>query len=468
VPDAVPEPGSFRDRSARVFYHQGQVFRALSGRALEQWETLSATEFHAQFVARGGIVRSQRVGLADVALPPSEVPWAAVLRHEAVPFVSYPYEWPFGMLKDAALLHLDLLLAALREGLTLKDASAYNVQWRGTTPVHVDVASFEKWTPGEPWMGYRQFCQLFLYPLLLVAYHDVPFHPWLRGSLEGVDAESCWKILGGRALRRRGVATHVYLQARAQAACGGTTRDVRAELRAAGFDARLIAANARRLRKLVGGLEWRRRQSTWSEYTRDSRYDAADLATKSEFVRAAAASRRRHLAWDLGCNTGNFSRLAAEHASHVVAIDGDHLAVERLYQALKAERNCAILPLVVNLADPSPDLGWRLLERKRLTARGRPDLVLCLALVHHLVIAANIPLCELLDWLAGLGAEIVIEFATREDDMVRRLLRNKEDQYADYRLDVFERDLAARCTVVRREPLASGTRVMYWARPRNA
>ncbi|RPJ72174.1 MAG: methyltransferase [Acidobacteria bacterium] len=467
MPDAVLEPGSFRDRSARVFYHHGEVFRALSARALEQWEALSATEFHARFVAQGRMIRSERVDL-DMALPPGAVGWAAALRHEAVPFVSYPYEWSFGMLQDAALLQLDLLIAALDEGLTLKDASAYNVQWRGTVPVFVDVASFEKWTPGEPWMGYRQFCQLFLYPLLLVAYRDVPFHPWLRGSLEGVDAESCQKVLGVRTLLRPGVATHVYLQSRAQAACADTMRDVRAELRAAGFNTRLIKSNARSLRKLVAGLRWRRRPSTWSEYARDHHYNDTDLATKTNFVRAAAASRPHHLAWDLGCNTGTFSRVAANHARQVVAIDGDHLAVERLYQALKAERNATILPLVVNLADPSPDLGWRLLERKQLTARGRPDLVLCLALVHHLVIGANIPLSEFLDWLAGLGADIVIEFVTREDPMVRSLLRNRDDQYADYRLDVFERELAARCAVVRRQPLACETRVLYWARPRNA
>lgn len=468
MPEAGIEPGSFRDRSARVFYHQGEVFRGLSERALAEFDALSATAFYARFVASGGLIPSERVDPAALSLPEAARGWAAVLRHETVPFVSYPYEWSFGMLRDAALLQLDLLIAALDEGMTLKDASAYNVQWRGAVPVFVDVASFERWTPGQPWVGYRQFCQLFLYPLLLLAYRGVPFHPWLRGSLEGIEPDACLNALGARARFRPGVLAHVYLQARAQAAYGDTRKDIRADLRAAGFDSRMIKANAVRLRKLAAGLTWRCAGSTWSDYTKCGHYEAADAEKKRAFVRDAAAARERRLVWDLGCNTGTFSRIAANHARHVVAIDADHLAVERLYQELKAEGNRKILPLVGNLADPSPDLGWRNLERRRLTARARPDLVLCLALIHHVVIGANVPLAEFLDYLLDLGAEFVIEFVTRDDQMVQRLLRNKEDQYADYHLDVFERELAARCDVLRREALGSGSRVLYFARPRTA
>lgn len=466
MPEAVLEPGSFRDRSARVFLQDGEVLRGLNERALDQWNALSSTAFFRRFVADGGLVATERLDPSQRPLPAAAGEWAAVLRHETIPFVSYPYEWSFGMLRDAALLQLDLLLAALDEGMTLKDASAYNVQWRGAKPVFVDIGSFERRPAGEPWIGYRQFCQLFLYPLLLTAYRDIPFHPWLRGSLEGIDPQSCLNTLGLAARLKAGVLSHVYLQARAQAAYGGTRRDVKADLRAAGFDSALIKANAARLRKLIAGLTWKRGRSTWSEYTKCGHYEAADAEAKRRFVGRAAATGDRRLVWDLGCNTGTFSRIAAEHARYVVAVDADHLAVERLYGALNAEGNTRILPLVGNLADPSPDLGWRNLERKRLAARGRPDLVLALALIHHVVIGANIPLAEFVDWLADLGADIVVEFVTREDPMVGVLLRNKEDQYADYQLDVFERCLRSRCEIVEREALGSGTRVMYWARPR--
>jgi SAM-dependent methyltransferase len=184
-------------------------------------------------------------------------------------------------------------------------------------------------------------------------------------------------------------------------------------------------------------------------------------------VRSVAAARDWNLAWDLGCNVGRYSRLAAERARSVVAIDSDHLAVERLYRALKVERLRNILPLVGDLADPSPDLGWRNLERRRLTERGRPDLVLCLALIHHVVIGANIPLAEFLEWLRELGADVVLEFVTRTDPMVKVLLQNKEDQYADYDLQRFEREFTARFTVVGRQPLGSGTRILYHGRRRH-
>jgi precorrin-6B methylase 2 len=257
----------------------------------------------------------------------------------------------------------------------------------------------------------------------------------------------------------------VVLQAKAQRAYASTRRDVKADLRAAGFDSRLIKANAKRLRALVAGLTWTPQRSTWSDYIQCGHYEPADAEQKREFVRAAAGTRERNLAWDLGCNVGVFSRIAAERTRYVVAMDADHVAVDRLYHGLKADGSRTILPLVVNLTDPSPELGWRNLERKRLFERGRPELVLALALIHHVVIGGNIPLAEFLDWLRSLGADLIVEFVTREDPMVKTLLRNKEDQYADYHQEIFDRELGARYTIARRLPLGSGTRIMYYATP---
>jgi hypothetical protein len=306
---------------------------------------------------------------------------------------------------------------------------------------------------------------MFLCPLLLQAYRGVPFQPWLRGSLDGMDAEVCLGMLSARDYLRGGVLAHVVLQAKAQRAYASTKRDVRADLRAAGFDSRLIKANAARLRSLIAGLAWKPQRSTWSDYIHCGHYEPGDSAQKRDFVRAAAGAREWSLAWDLGCNVGVFSRIVAERAAYVVAMDADHVAVDRLYQALKTEGSRKILPLVVNLTDPSPDLGWRNLERKRLSGRGRPELVLCLALIHHVVIGGNIPMSEFLDWLRSLDADLIIEFVSREDPMVMTLLRNKEDQYSDYHQEVFDRELGARFTIANRQPLGSGTRIMYYARP---
>ena len=461
--DSALEPGSFRDRTARVFYHDGRIFRGLSETALKEWQALSATNFFRRWSDTGAIVPTNQRDLGSIPLPPSSRQWAAVLEHERLPFVSYPYEWSFEMLRDAALLQLDLVLSGLDEGIGLKDASAYNLQWKGASPVFVDVASFYTRTEGEPWLGYRQFCQMFLYPLLVQAYRDVPFQPWMRGNIEGMDAEVCLNLLSARDYVRAGVLAHVYLQAKAQRAYNATTRDVRKDLSKAGFDKRIIKANAQRLRALVAGLKWTAKQSTWSDYLKCGHYEASDASQKREFVREVAGSRDWNLVWDIGCNVGVFSRIAAERARYVIAMDADHLAIDKLYQALKAEGAPNILPLVLNVTDPSPNLGWRNLERKRIEERGRPDLILALALIHHVVIGGNIPMGEFVQWLRDLGGDLIIEFVTRKDPMVVTLLRNKDDHYADYDADVFERELAARFRIARREPLGSGTRIMYHA-----
>ncbi len=467
APSAASEPGSFRDRSSRVFHAGGEVWRALSPRALEAWERLKASGLEAELTSAGQLVASERA-----EPPPGTAPacgdgaWAGYLRHERVPFVSYPYEWCFGMLRAAALLTLDLLAAALRHGLILKDSSPYNVQWRGARPVFIDLGSFEPLAPGAPWIGYRQFCELFLYPLFLQAYKGVPFQPWLRGSLEGIAAGELARLCSLRDRLRPGVLGHVILQAALQRRLADTQRDLRAELRSAGFHKELIEINVRKLRRLVERLAWEPRASTWSGYADESTYSPSDRERKAAFVRRAAASRPGGLVWDLGANTVEYARVAAEHAGFVVALDADALCVERSFRRLAQEGDRRILPLYGCLTDPAPSQGWRGAERADLAARGRPDLVLALALMHHLVIAAHVPLPDLVEWLAGLGGDLVIEFVSREDPMVQRLLRNKDDVYADYDPALLERCLERSYEVVARESLQGGLRVLYHARRR--
>lgn len=439
------------------------MLRALSERGLADWEALAASELFAARVADGSLVATEQ--LAEPGILPAELDGvAAVLRHERVPVVSYPYEWPFGMLKDAALLELDLLLAALDEGLVLKDASPYNVQWRGAQPVFVDVGSFERLREGEPWAGYRQFCTLVLYPLLLQAYKGVPFQPWLRGSLEGIDPAEMRALLGFRDRFRRGVLTNVVLHARLEGRYAD--REVKTDLKKAGFHAELIRANARKLRKLVQRLDWEPGRTAWSDYGEANPYDEADAAAKEAFVREAAGVRRRQLLWDLGANDGRYTRIAAREADYTVAVDADTAVVEALYRALRAEGSRTILPLVGNVADPSPGLGWRGAERSPLAERGRPDLTLCLALVHHVALSGNVPVRSFLDWLADLETEVVVEFPTRDDPMVQRLLGRKgPGANPDYDTAAFERALDERWRVERREVLPSGTRILYRATP---
>jgi SAM-dependent methyltransferase len=393
--------------------------------------------------------------------------WTTLLRHERMPFVSYPYEWPFSLLKRAALLQLGLLATAVRAGLMLKDGTPYNVQFRGTEPVFIDIGSFERLRAGEPWPGYRQFCQLQLYPLMLQSWRGLPYHPWLRGALEGVTPEEMVRLLSLRDRLRRGVTTHVVLHARLASRYAARPRNVRSELRQAGFGQELVLANASRLERLVARLEWSGVSEAWGDYGATNTYSDADAEEKATFVRTASEEIRPEVVWDLGCNDGTYARVAAESAGYVVAMDGDHAVVDRLARELVDEGSTTILPLVVDLADPSPARGWRGAERRTLEERGRPNLTLALALVHHLAITRNVPLSELCDWLAELGGSLVVEWVEPDDPMARRLLDAKrEGLHGDYTRVEWERLLRERFDVARVQERSDRLRVLYFVHSR--
>jgi hypothetical protein len=461
------ESGSFRDHDSRVLVTPDGVFRILSHVGQQDWAALAASRLWRELRQEERVVATEPAAL-DVVPDVLPTGAATALRHERIPFISYPYEWPFSMLRDAALLQLDLNRRALQEDLTLKDASPYNVQWRGAAPVFIDVGSFERLRPEEPWAGYRQFCMLYLYPLMLQAYRDLPYHALLRGSLDGIPPAHARAVLSSAGDRfRKGVFANVLLHARMEdryAAAEG--REVKRELRRAGFNKTVLDATLSKLETLVRRLEWAGGETAWTGYGDDNSYDAEAAGRKAAFVREAAARHPGELAWDLGCNDGTYARIAAEHADTVVAVDADHATVDVLYRRLRGEGRTDILPLVMSLTDPSPDLGWRGRERRSLERRGMPGLVLCLALVHHVCITGNVPVRELLDWLRSLDAAVVIEFPDREDPMVQRLLGGKrEGANPDYERAAFERALEERFRVDRSEAV-TGTRTLYEARPR--
>lgn len=460
------DPASFRDRSGRVFQFDGQIYRGLSETALAEWEFVSQTQFLRRWIANGSFIDTEPV-------PPADIPagardgWAGIVRHEKIPFISYPYEWSFSMLRDAALLHLELLSAALSEDAILKDATPYNTQFRGGQCVFIDAASAVRYQPGEAWMGYRQFCQLMLFPLMLQAFHDFDFQPLLRGKLDGISPRQCLNLLTRRDLFRKGVFAHVFLHAKMESRVGHQPQGTAESLKQEGFGKSLIQNNIRNLTNIVERLQWSPKRSLWSDYDVVDSPVKTDGAAKEAFVRAVASTRRWRQVWDLGCNVGRYSRLCAEYADYVLALDFDHVAIEKLYLTLKSEGKKNILPLVFNLADPSPGLGWRGKERGDLFSRGRPDLVLSLALIHHLVLRENILLSDVVDWLASWGAAVVVEFVDKADPQAQSLIANRVDQYADYSRDAFEALLSERFAIRQTLQLPTPTRRLYFAEPRS-
>ena len=451
------DPGSYRDPLSRVFVVGSEIYRGLRGDGVADYEAFEASPLFRAAIDAGQIVGTRRAEAPEDL--GDDHGWELFLHHDRVPFVSYPYEWTFSMRREAALLQLDLAGRALNDGLITKDATPYNVVFNGAAPQFIDIGSFERLHRGEPWYGYQQFCRMNLYPLMFQAHLDLDPRPWLRGSLDGISATDAWRLLSGHK-RKRGVLNHVGLQARAERAA---TAEEPEESR---IGPALIAKQIEHLTRTVEGLSWSPPESTWSGYGERGHYEAAELGEKEAFVAAAVGTGRR-LVVDLGANDGRFSRIARQGADLVVASDIDATVVERLHRTLVAESTEGILPLLIDLVDPSPAQGWRVAERASFAARCDADVVLALALVHHLAITRSVPIDQVVDQLAELGRELVLEIPHRDDPMVALLLsRKRAGLYDQYSVETFEAAVHRRFVVAEKRVLAAGTRTLLHAHRR--
>ncbi|HET7828580.1 MAG TPA: hypothetical protein VFL03_03390 [Candidatus Limnocylindrales bacterium] len=458
---ASRDPGSFRDPGGFVYRRDGIIYRQIDEPAIADW-----TAFLASGLAERLIAKRRLIGHEDAPLDRAATSTArAVIRPEPVEFISYPYEWTFGELQDAALLTLDVQLEALAAGWTLRDATAYNVQFRDAKPILIDSLSFAPLEDGAPWIAYRQFCEHFLAPLALMARTDVRLSRLLRADPDGIPLDLAAELLPWRTRLNLGLLSHVHLHARAQGRyaadddAGSTARGVR-------IDRKRLVTLVQNLRSTVAGLRWKPAGTEWAEYADHTSYADAATASKGSLVEAFLAQTGARSVWDLGANTGRYSRLAADAGRSVLAFDIDPAAAERNYRQVRSEGRGDILPLVLDLANPSPGIGWAGGERRSLLDRAGADAIIALALVHHLAISRNVPLPMLLDLFADLAPWAVVEFVPKEDPMVRRLLATREDVFPAYTLDGFRAAAVARYEIVAEQPVAESTRVMFLLRRR--
>jgi ribosomal protein L11 methylase PrmA len=384
-----------------------------------------------------------------------------VVEHPRLAFISYPYEWCFHALKDAALLHLNVHLHCLDRGITLSDASAYNIQFQGSSPVFIDTLSFRPYREGEIWVGHRQFCDQFVNPLLLRALLGIPHNAWYRGSLEGIPVQHIANALPFRKKLSWNALKHVVLQAAFE------RLSTKKRAPAAVKEIRLPRASYRAL--LTGLRDWletleppKGEETVWRRYAEDNSYRNEDAQKKGWFIGEFAAATRPALLWDLGCNTGEYARVALGSGARLaVGFDFDACAIERAYAVAK-DKGLNLLPLALDMTNPSPSQGWAQHERKGLAERGPADALLALALVHHLAIAKNVPLDEVVNWLAGLARSGVIEFVPNNDPMVQELLRFREDIFPGYTEENFRNALSARARIHKVERISAAGRTLYW------
>ena len=449
---------SFRDPAGFVFRINGALYRQVNRLFADEFDACMTAGLYEDLIANRLLVRHRMAGLEHAATPDAH----AVLEPTPIDFVSYPYEWTFGQLKDAALLTLDVQAHALARGFVLRDATAYNVQFIDGRPIFIDTLSFSRYREGDPWAAYKQFAEHFLAPLALMSAVDVRCGRLQREYLDGIPLDLASGLLPKRTWLRPGLLFHVHLHARAM------KRYASARVQAVAGSRRMTGRALRgligSLRDTVAGLEWRPTGTAWAEYATEHRYSDRALSAKRRLVREYLRSVGPRTVWDLGANTGAFTDVAREVAPSVVSFDADPAAVERHYRRVRDTGQTGILPLLLDLTNPSPAIGWGHDERPSLEARGPADAVLALALLHHLAIANNVPLSRVAEALARLGRHLVIEFVPKSDDQVQRLLRNRADIFPNYTPAAFERAFETHFEILARQRLDDSERWLYLMR----
>lgn len=451
------DAGSFRDPSGRVLRHDRRIVRAVFAAGAQNYEAARDAGVIDRAIERGRLLPADPVqpdGLEQVV--PGAMHW---LEHPRLDFISYPYEWTFSALKAAALLHLDFHAELLADGFTLTDATAYNIQFRGTRPVFIDHLSIVPYSESEGWVGQRQFGMQFLNPLFLWAKRGIAPHAWYRGSVEGIAPEDLAKLLGWRDRLSFTVLAHIIgpaMVARRRLEEGLDAKPRRQAV----LPANRLIAMLRGLRDYIAGLSLPSEKTVWDDYADNNSYDEAKREAKHRFVGAAVESVEPDLLFDIGCNSGDFSQTAIDRgAKSAVGFDFDFGALERAFSRFDKAR-APVLPLWLDATNPSPSQGWANAERASLQDRADAGMVLALAVIHHLAIAKNVPLDMAVAWLVSLAPTGVIEFPSKADPMVQQLLKNRPDIFPNYTEEAFLAHVAERGKIVQQEHLGETGRLI--------
>jgi len=454
--DIETVPGSFRDPSGFLFYKENEIFRQINLTYKENYDELMSSGLYDELVEEGLLLSHEEI--ADEAKKDESI--YKIIKPEHLSFISFPYEWCFSQLKDAALATLEIQNKALEHGMILKDASVYNIQFRDCRPVLIDTLSFEKYIEGEPWIAYKQFCQHFLAPLALMKSVDERLSQLFRVYIDGIPLDLASRLLPRKSMLSFSIATHIHLHAKSQKKYADQSvskkRHAMKKLAMLGLIDNLSSA-VRKMKRQIKSTEW-------GEYYQGTNYADHSFQNKQKLVSDfldKALNERSKIVWDLGANTGVFSKIASEKGVLTLAFDIDINAVEQNYSSNGTNTDCSVLPLLLDLTNPSPAIGWENKERESLIERGPADTVMALALIHHLAISNNVPLEKLADFFANLSDNLIIEFVPKEDSQVKRLLSTREDIFIDYHKEGFEKAFKKRFSIIASEPIEKTDRHLY-------
>jgi len=457
-PEHAANAGSFRDPAGFVFAHKGTIYRQVNKAGKPDYEYFIKSGLYAKLAGEGLMVAHEEVILHDLPADPERY---KIIKPTKIPFITYPYEWCFSQLKSAALLTMHIQKTAIGHGMILKDASAYNVQFFGNRALFIDSLSFRVYKPGAPWDGYRQYCEHFITPLAMAAYGYIGAIKALRANLDGIPLAEAARTLPARARLRRGLAVHLYLHATSRRRYDSRAEDGTKERKVSKLAMSGLISS---LEKTVKRLDPPKQTTQWGEYYSDTNYSESAFKAKRETVAKKLMSIKPmpRIVWDLGANDGTFSEIAAAMGIYTLAFDIDPGAVELNFAKERSPVMAGLLlPVLQDLANPSPALGWAHGERLSLEQRGPADVLVVLALIHHLAIGNNLPLERIAEYFSGLGKFMIIEFVPRSDSKAKILLRHRANMFHDYTASNFERVFSRYFTIVEKEAVTDSQRVIY-------
>ena len=450
---------SFRDPSGFVFWQGGSIYRQINRAYKDDFDHLLESGLYRALVEEGLLVRHEEVAFEGIG---PELAYK-LIKPEPLPFISYPYEWSFSQLKDAALTTLRIQKRALDFGMSLKDCSAYNIQFLRGKPIFIDTLSFENYSEGSLWVAYRQFCQHFLAPLALMSYRDVRLSQLSRTHLDGIPLDLASLLLPFRTRFSFSLLSHIHLHAKSQARYADKRVDTKRRPKLSRLG---LVGIIDSLESGVKKLSWNPKGTEWGEYYEDTNYSTDAFQHKKQIVADFLEAIKPADIWDLGGNIGVFSRIASDKGIPTVSFDIDPAAVEKNYLESRRRGEANILPLLSDLTNPSPAIGWQNRERMSLVERGPADAALALALVHHLAISNNTPFAKIAEFFASICGSLIVEFVPKSDSQVQRLLATREDIFVDYTQQAFEREFAGCFDLERSQPISGSERTLYLMRRR--
>ena len=449
----IIQNSSFRDPSGFLFFDNEVLYRQINQKYKHEYDHLMNSGLYKKLVDLKLLIPHTESNIT----PPDPEKSYKVIQPELIPFISYPYEWCFSQLKDAAILTLEIQKIALKYNMTLKDASCYNVQFRDGKPIFIDTLSFEKYHEGQTWAPYKQFCQHFFAPLALMSQRDIRLNQLLRIYIDGIPLDLTDKLLPSKKFYMFSLLSHIHFHARSQKHY--ENKDITTKTRK--MPKNSFVGLIESLYSGIKSLNWNLDKTEWGNYYDDTNYSKSSFEEKIQIVSKFLDDTTSNLVWDLGANTGIFSRVSSKKYIETISFDIDPAAVEKNYLACNEKSETKLLPLLLDLINPSSNLGWNSMERDSLINRGPADTVFALALIHHLAISNNVPLFKIGEFFHKICKYLIIEFIPKTDSQVKRLLLTREDIFDDYDQQHFEDEFKKFFLIRKSQKLQDSERTLY-------